>query len=338
MHRYARGTRFCLFLIGASLISAHSWAKRPDRGNPEPNPIVVLEADSAALTVGEQARLSWASTNASRCSASGHWDGRKPTEGTYRTPAFSAPGDYEYRLTCGLKSQKTTQAVRVSVTQMAPEPEPLPPEPEPLPPEPEPLPEPKPEPEPEPLPEPEPEPEPLPEPEPEPLPEPEPAPMPDVSLSATPDSITAGETTTLHWSASNAEWCNAGGAWSGPQDMSGSLEITDLSQSSTFELVCGSGDNQAIAMASVSVADLLSLQWTPPTENTDGSPVEELSGYNLYIGDTSGVYALHSQIDDSTVQTAELTLPAGGYYFAVTAINAEGVESDYSAEVFRQVD
>ncbi len=161
--------------------------------------------------------------------------------------------------------------------------------------------------------------------------------MPTVSLSASPSAIVAGESTTLQWSAQNAEWCNADGAWSGSKAMSGSLEINNLSQTSTFEITCGAAANQAIALASVNVAKLLNLQWSAPTHNTDGSPVGELAGYNLYLGETSGNYTLHQQIEDSEIRSAEVQLPPGSYYFALTAINAEGIESEHSAEVFSTV-
>ncbi len=32
------------------------------------------------------------------------------------------------------------------------------------------------------------------------------------------------------------------------------------------------------------------LSWTPPTQNTDGSPLTDLAGYRVYWGTSSGNY------------------------------------------------
>jgi hypothetical protein len=76
--------------------------------------------------------------------------------------------------------------------------------------------------------------------------------------------------------------------------------------------------------AAAAAADV-SLSWDPNTE-------ADLAGYKIYYGTTSGVY---STIISAGLQTAYTVtnLPAGTYYFAVTAINSSGLEGGYSNEV-----
>ncbi len=76
---------------------------------------------------------------------------------------------------------------------------------------------------------------------------PPPAQTPVVSLTATPQSITAGSTTGLTWSASNADSCTASGGWSGSRPVSGALTAGPLNQNTTYTLTCVNavGDSSA---------------------------------------------------------------------------------------------
>ena len=47
-----------------------------------PNPTVVFSGDLSAVYIGNSFTLTWSSTNASSCSASGGWDGSKSTSGS----------------------------------------------------------------------------------------------------------------------------------------------------------------------------------------------------------------------------------------------------------------
>jgi hypothetical protein len=61
------------------------------------------------------------------------------------------------------------------------------------------------------------------------------------------------------------------------------------------------------------------------------NPVGAVSN-RLYWGTSSGVYSQHKTIPAAVQGTVPLTA-ATNWYIAVTAISAEGVESDYSNEV-----
>jgi uncharacterized protein (TIGR03118 family) len=66
-----------------------------------------------------------------------------------------------------------------------------------------------------------------------------PAPMPTVTMSASPTSITAGQSATLRWSSTQAASCTASGAWSGSQAAMGSQPVTPTTSGSvTYTLTC----------------------------------------------------------------------------------------------------
>ena len=80
------------------------------------------------------------------------------------------------------------------------------------------------------------------------------------------------------------------------------------------------------------------LSWTPPTQNTDGSPLTDLASYKIYYGNESGNYQTTIQIDNPgiTIYVVENLTP-NTYYFVMTAINSSGVESGFSNEASEQV-
>ena len=82
----------------------------------------------------------------------------------------------------------------------------------------------------------------------------------------------------------------------------------------------------------------MAVSWTPPTQNTDGSPLTNLAGYKIYYGNESGNYHTSIQIDNPgiTIYVVEYLTP-NIYYFVVTAINDGGIESPPSNEVIKIV-
>jgi len=78
------------------------------------------------------------------------------------------------------------------------------------------------------------------------------------------------------------------------------------------------------------------LSYNPPTQNVDGTPVTDLAGYKIYYGTISRTI---SQTYDEIVDVGDVTtykvsgLNEGTYYFAVTAYDTSGNESDFSAEL-----
>jgi hypothetical protein len=78
----------------------------------------------------------------------------------------------------------------------------------------------------------------------------------------------------------------------------------------------------------------VTLSWVPPTENTDGTPLTNLKGYEIHYGNASGAYSTTIPIDNPGITRYVIDgLGAGTYFFAVTAQTMTGAESDFSAEV-----
>lgn len=73
------------------------------------------------------------------------------------------------------------------------------------------------------------------------------------------------------------------------------------------------------------------VSWAAPTQNTDGTPLTDLAGYKLYWGTSPGEYTGSIAIDNPglTTYVVENLVPAT-YYFVVTAVNADGAESEKS--------
>jgi hypothetical protein len=73
------------------------------------------------------------------------------------------------------------------------------------------------------------------------------------------------------------------------------------------------------------------LQWLPPTANEDDSPLMNLAGYNVYWGTDPAQYTNSVTIMNPGLATYVVDqLTPATWFFTVTAINAAGMESDYS--------
>jgi VCBS repeat-containing protein len=80
----------------------------------------------------------------------------------------------------------------------------------------------------------------------------------------------------------------------------------------------------------------VSLSWVAPSQREDGTALSlsEISGYKVYYGTTQGQYPNSTTINDSTATGHTFTnFPAGAYYFVVTTIDVDGLESGYSPVV-----
>lgn len=93
----------------------------------------------------------------------------------------------------------------------------------------------------------------------------------------------------------------------------------------------------AVTVTTISTGSV-TLSWNPPQENTDGSALTDLAGYKIYYGTESRVYPTRIDIDNPGITTYVVeNLNPDTYYFAATAINSDGVESDFSGEAIKAV-
>jgi hypothetical protein len=85
----------------------------------------------------------------------------------------------------------------------------------------------------------------------------------------------------------------------------------------------------------------ITLSWSPPTRNSDGSSLTNLAGYTLHYGTASQDYTGSIEITAPTQTSyvvSDSNFPPGTYYFAISAYNAQQVSSPLSGEIAVNVD
>lgn len=112
-----------------------------------------------------------------------------------------------------------------------------------------------------------------------------PSPRPQVSLAASPSTISAGQTTTLTWHATDASSCRGSGSWSGTGPASGSLTVQlDEPGQYNFILTCsgpgGSGGAQAFVQVTGTPAPTLTLSANPSAVAAGGTTTLTWSSTN----------------------------------------------------------
>jgi hypothetical protein len=98
----------------------------------------------------------------------------------------------------------------------------------------------------------------------------------------------------------------------------------------------------ALAAFAITVADsssgAASLEWIPPTENTDGSTLTNLAGYRIVYGISAAQLTQTIQVGNAGLSSYVVeNLAPGTYYFAVRAYTSTGAESANSNVVAKVV-
>ena len=126
--------------------------------------------------------------------------------------------------------------------------------------------------------------------------------------------------------------------------LSGTPSAADVGVYSNIVISVSDGtDSASLPAFSITVNAIslgsVSLSWTAPTENEDGTLLEDLAGFKLYWGTTPGSYPDSVTIDNPTVTTYLVeNLSPGTYEFVATAYNSAGVESQYSGTATKIVE
>ncbi len=191
-------------------------------------------------------------------------------------------------------------------------------------------------------------------PEPEPEPEPPPASNNAPTISGTPGTLALvndaysftpnasdPDDDPLTFSVQNkpvwAEFSSSTGA------LTGMPSIGDVGSYTNIGISVSDGDlSNSLPQFSVDViqnADgSITLSWTAPTENEDGTALTDLAAYKFYYGTSSGSYPNRVRVDNPGITTFVIeNLVPTTYYIVATAINDAGVESRFSNEATKQV-
>ena len=80
------------------------------------------------------------------------------------------------------------------------------------------------------------------------------------------------------------------------------------------------------------------LDWTPPTQNSDGSVLTNLAGYTVYYGTSPDRLTESVKVSNPGLTAYTLSnLPSGTWYFAVTSSSSAGVESTRSGVISAKI-
>jgi hypothetical protein len=90
-----------------SILAAH-W------GETQPGPTISFSASPTSVTSGSSSTLTWSTTNATSCTASGAWSGTKATSGSASTSALTTTSSYG--LSCSGPGGTTSATAVVTVT------------------------------------------------------------------------------------------------------------------------------------------------------------------------------------------------------------------------------
>jgi hypothetical protein len=86
----------------------------------------------------------------------------------------------------------------------------------------------------------------------------------------------------------------------------------------------------AIAVTAMG-SGVATLSWTPPTQNSDGSALTDLAGYEVRYGRSADDLPQSVQLSNPSLSTCVVeNLASGTWYFAVAAVNTRGVTSPSS--------
>lgn len=85
---------------------------------------------------------------------------------------------------------------------------------------------------------------------------------------------------------------------------------------------------------------VVSLTWAAPSTRADSSylPMTDLQGYRIYYGTSAEDLDMLVDLNDNSLTDYSISdLPAGSYFFTVTAYDLDGQESGFSNVISKDV-
>jgi hypothetical protein len=130
------------------------------------------------------------------------------------------------------------------------------------------------------------------------------------------------------WAAFNA----------GTGALSGTPSSSNVGTDSDIQISVSDGSHDAaLAAFSISVtstAQSVTLYWTPPSSNSNGSLLTDLAGYRIYYGTSAASMTTVVTVSNPNETSQAIgNLSPGKWYFAVTSFNTDKIESKFSAVV-----
>jgi len=136
-------------------------------------------------------------------------------------------------------------------------------------------------------------------------------------------------------------------AWSSFDTKTGSLTgsptAADVGTFSNVSISVSDGKSaSALSAFAITVTQVsmgaATVNWTPPTQNTDGSTLANLAGYRIMYGTSAGKYTQMVEIKNAGITSAMIeNLSPATYYFAVKVFTTQGTESELSNSVSKVI-
>ena len=165
--------------------------------------------------------------------------------------------------------------------------------------------------------------------------QPEPAPPPRASVEAPGVRMWTSNTNEgvvqLNWEASNAESCEASGAWRGTKAASGMQRFTGRDIGDTFRINCSGAGGVALGMVTL-VDKAVRLTWRAPDNTPEGA-----ISYGIHYGTSTGSYSNTVNVDSQRASQL-INVTKGPLHLAMTTTNAAGQTSAYSNELVVTID
>ena len=115
--------------------------------------------------------------------------------------------------------------------------------------------------------------------------------------------------------------------------LTGTPTAADVGTYSSIVISANDGDSMAtLAAFNITVAAIgthnVVLTWTAPSDNADGTPLVDLTGYKIRYGTSSGEYSQTVTLSNASLDRYQVdNLGTGTYYFTISAYNSAGTES-----------
>ena len=119
--------------------------------------------------------------------------------------------------------------------------------------------------------------------------------------------------------------------------ISGTPDAADIATYSNIRVTVSDGEASAsTAMFAITVSAIgsasVTLSWTPPTQNVDGSALTDLAGFEVHYGRSEGELDQSIEVTNPSISTYVVeNLSTGTWFFAVTSVNRQGATSLLSA-------
>lgn len=121
--------------------------------------------------------------------------------------------------------------------------------------------------------------------------------------------------------------------------LSGTPASADIATYSSIGITVSDGQaSDSLSAFSIAVTDVAAgtgtatLSWTPPTENSDGTALVDLAGYEVHYGLSQSNLNQTVTLSNASLSTYMVEhLGSGKWYFALVAVNSHGTTSVFSA-------